>query len=60
MAFRSTGTENNFPKRITQQGIVEEDLLKLKLKFVSGRRKAADYGKMLNDLYLAQEEPRLR
>ena len=28
---------------------------KLKLQFVSGRKKAADYVKMLNDLSLAQE-----
>ena len=45
-------------KSITQQGIVEEDLLwsgsegfsssgKLKIQFVSGRQKAADYVKML-------------
>ena len=27
MAFRSTGTQKIFQKRITQQGIVEEDLL---------------------------------
>ena len=27
MAFRSTGMQNIFPKRITQKGIVEEDLL---------------------------------
>ena len=26
MAFRSTGTQNIFQKRITQQGIVVEDL----------------------------------
>ena len=32
---------------------------KLKLQFVSGRQKAADYVKMLNDLSLAQEGCRL-
>ena len=32
---------------------------KLKLQFVSGRQKAADYVKMLNDLFLAQEDRRL-
>ena len=32
---------------------------KLKLQFVSGLQKAADYVKMLNDLSLAQEERRL-
>ena len=53
-------------KRITQQRIVEEDLLrswgsgfssseKLKLQFVRGQQKAVDYVKMLNDLSLAQE-----
>ena len=31
-------------------------LEKLKLQFVSGQQKAADYVKMLNDLFLAQEE----
>ncbi len=31
----------------------------LKLQFVSGRQKAADYVKMLNDLSLAQEGRRL-
>ena len=60
MAFRSPGTQKTFQKTINQQGIVEEDLLwsgggklsssgKLKLQFVSGRQKAADYMKMLND-----------
>ena len=54
MAFRSTGMQKIFHNRITQQGIVEEDLLwsgvggflssgKLKLLFVSGQQKAADY-----------------
>ena len=33
---------------------------KLKLQFVSGRQKAADYVKMLNDLSLAQVGHRLR
>ena len=28
MAFKSTGTQNIFQKKITQQGKVEEDLLK--------------------------------
>ena len=62
--------KKNFHKRITQQGIVDEDLLwsgggvfhiqkKLRLQFVSGRQKAADYLKMLNDLLLTQEECRL-
>ena len=67
MAFTSAGMQKNFQKRITQQGIVEEDLLwsgggggvsssgKLKLQFVSGRQKAADYEKMLNDLSLAKK-----
>ena len=32
---------------------------KLKIQFVSGRQKAADYMKMLNDLSLAQEGRRL-
>ena len=32
---------------------------KLKLQFVSGRQKATDYVKMLNDLSLAQEEGHL-
>ena len=57
-----------FQKRITQQGLMEEDLLwsggreggfsssgKLKLQFIRGRKKAADYVNMLNDLSLAQE-----
>ena len=64
MAFRSTGMQKVFQKRITQQDIVEEDLLwsgaflssgKLKLQFVNGWQKAADYVKMLNDLSLAQD-----
>ena len=69
MAFRSTGAQNIFQKRITQQSIVEEHLLlsegigfsssgKLKLQFVSGRQKV-DNVKMLNDLSLAQEGRRL-
>ena len=69
MVFKSS-MQKIFQKRITQQGIVEEDLLwskvgtfsssgKLKLQFVSGRQKAADCVKMLNDLYIAQEERRL-
>ena len=68
--FRSTSTQKIFQKRITQQGIVAEDLLwsggggllssgKFKLWFVSGRQKAVDYVKMLNDLSLAQEGRRL-
>ena len=58
-----------FQLRITQQGIVEEDLLwsggafsssgKLKLQFVSGRQKALFHVKMLNDLSFAQEGRRL-
>ena len=69
MAFRSPGTLKIFQKRITQQDIVEEDLLwcgeafsssgKLKLQFVSGQQKAANYVKMLNDLSLVQEGHRL-
>ena len=72
MAFRSTGTQKIFQKKFTQQGIAEDDLLwyrggrkpflssgKLKLKFVRGQQKAADYVKMLNDLSLAQEGHRL-
>ena len=70
MAFRSTGTQKIFQKRIIQQGIVEEDLLwsdggafsssgKPKLQFDNGQQKAADYVKMLNDLSLAQEGHRL-
>ena len=50
--------KKNFQKRISQQGIVEEDILwssgKLEPQFVS-QQKAADYMKMLNDLSLAQE-----
>ena len=48
---------------------MEEDLIrsgggfsslrKLKLQFVNGRQKAADYVKMLTDLSLAQEGRRL-
>ena len=68
MAFRSTSAQNIFQKRITQEGIVEEDLLwsgegggfssagKLKLQFVSGWQKAVDYVKMLNNLSFTQEE----
>ena len=70
MAFRSTDSQKILLKIITQQGIVEENLLwsggggfsssgKLKLQFVSGRQKAAGYVKILNDLSLAQEERRL-
>ena len=70
MTFRSTGTQKIFQKRITQQGLVEENLLwsewgdvssseKLKLQFVSGWQKAADYVGMLNDLSLIQEGYRL-
>ena len=65
MAFRSTGTQKIFQKRITQQSIVEEDLLwgggtlsssgKLKQQLFRGQQKAVDYVKMLNDLSLAQE-----
>ena len=33
---------------------------KLKVQFISGRQKAADYVKMLNDLPLTQERRRLR
>ena len=69
MAFRCTGMQNIFQKRITQQGIVEEVLLwsrwvafsssgKVK-KIFSGRQKTADYVKMQNDLSLAQEKRRL-
>ena len=56
MAFRSTGTQKIFQKRITQKGIVEGWFLssrKLKLQFVSWQ-KVADYVKSLNDLSLAQ------
>ena len=64
MAFRGTGKQNIFQKRITQQWIVEGDLLwsgdgafsssgKLKQQFVNGRQKAEDYVKMINDLSLA-------
>ena len=69
MASRSTGTQKIFLERINQQGILEEELLwsgggfsssgKLELQFVSGRQKAADYVKMLNDLSLVQEGRRL-
>ena len=64
MSFRSTSTSAIFQKTISQQGKVGEHLLrsagysssgKLKLQFVSGRQKAADYVKMLNDSCLAQE-----
>ena len=62
----STGMQKIFQKGITQQGIVEEDLLwsgerdfsssgKLKLQFVSGQQKAADYVTVLSDLSLTQE-----
>ena len=54
MVFRSTATQKNFYKRITQQGILEEDL-----QFFSGRQKVVNYVKMLNDLTLAQEGHRL-
>ena len=70
IVFRSTGTPKIFQKKITQQGIVEEDLLwsrrgdfwssgKLKLQVVGGWQKAADYIKMLNNLSLTQEGSRL-
>ena len=63
MTFWSTGMQKFFQKRITQQSIVEDNILwsesggfsspgKLKLQFVRGRQKA-DYVKMLNDLSLA-------
>ena len=65
MAFGSTSMQKIFQKRITQQGIMEEDLLwserpflslgKFKLQFVSGWQKIADYVKILNDLSIAQE-----
>ena len=66
MAFRSTGTQKIFQKTITQQSIVEEDLLwperrsfsssrKFKLQFVNGWQKAADWVKMLVNLFLTQE-----
>ena len=66
MAFRSTGTQNTFQKRITQRGIVEEDLLwsgepshiQENLNY-RGWQKAADYVNMLNDLSLRQEGCRL-
>ena len=52
-----------FPEKITQHGILKEDRFsssgKLKLQFVSGRQKAADYMKMLHDISLAQEGRRL-
>ena len=58
MAFRRTGTQKIFQKRI----IVEEGLFwsgrgdfSSSGKLLSGRQKAADYVKMLNDLSLAQE-----
>ena len=64
-----TGIQKIF-KRITQQGIVEEYFLwsgggtfsysrKLKLQFVSGQQKAADFMKILNDLPHTQEGCRL-
>ena len=63
MAFRCTDMQKIFQKRIIQ---ISYDLRgafsssgKLKLQFVSGRQKAADYVKMLNDLTLAQEGRRL-
>ena len=67
MAFRSPGTQKCFQKRITQQGIVEEDLLwsggksyyHIKLQFVSGRQNAAYYVKMLNNSSIPQEGRRL-
>ena len=63
MAFKSSGTQKDFQKRITQQSIVEEDLSHdqwgkvsfLGKQFFSGRQKAEDYVKMLNDLSLTQE-----
>ena len=68
--FQKYSHAKTFPRRITQQGIVEEGHLwsgvgtflspgKLKLQFVSGRQKAADYVKMLNELSFAQEGRRL-
>ena len=58
-----------FPRGITQQNIVEEDILwsvggftssgKLKLQFISGREKTVEYVKMLNPSSLAQEGRRL-
>ena len=70
MAFKSTGTQKDFQKRITQQDIGEERISynlaegfssseNLKLQFVSSRQKAADYVKMRNDLALAKAGRRL-
>ena len=68
MAFRSTSTQKVFNKRITQEGIVEEDLLWYGGAFYSSVKlntirqwstKTADYGKTQNNLSLAQERCRL-
>ena len=52
--------EENYSTRLSEGGslmVLEafSSSEKLKLQFVSGRQKAADYVKMLNDLSLAQE-----
>ena len=64
MAFRSTGLKKNFQKRITQQGIVEEDPLwsvrpSHLQEGLNYNLSVVDYVKMLNDLSLAQEGRRL-
>ena len=66
MAFRRTGMQKIFPGEnystrhcgggslmIWGRGFSSSG--KINLKFISGRRKVADYGKMLNDLPFAQE-----
>ena len=66
MAFRSTGTQKNFPEEnystrhfgggsLMKGGGAFSSSGKLKLQFFSGWQKAADYMKMLNDLSLVQE-----
>ena len=66
MAFRSTGVQEIFQERIIQRyngslliwrAFLSEG--KLELQFVSGRQKAADFVKMLNDLSPTQERRRL-
>ena len=65
LAFRSTGTQKFSRRELLTRHNERGSLMtgvgglsssgKLKLQFVSGRQKAADYVKILNDLSLAQE-----
>ena len=70
IAFRSTGTQRKLSEENYSTRHSGGDCLwsggggfsssgKLKLQFVSGRQKAADYVKMVNDLSLTREERRL-